>query len=292
MDADSFRPGARAGSWPPGATRTARGSLSRPRALARGLLRPVYALYARRLWQQVHGGGAVPRHLAVILDGNRRFTRRSGLDSVEQGYATGGERVFDVLKWSQSAGIRAVTLWAASLDNLQRPPEDLEPLFCVLEETVRNLTTAATREGWCLRVIGRRELLPSSLREALDQAEDGTTPNRKLVVQLAIGYGGREEIVDAVRRWASDGCVRGLPVEEALFNLTPEQLQPHLYGGDLPDPDLILRTSGEVRLSGFLLWQSVYSEFYFTDVLWPAFREVDFLRALRSYQGRHRRFGF
>jgi short-chain Z-isoprenyl diphosphate synthase len=125
----------------------------------------------------------------------------------------------------------------------------------------------------------------------LDSLELETRGNTGLTVQFAIGYGGREEVVDALKRWARDIGVSGRTVDEALTELHPDDLNPHLYGADLPDPDLILRTSGEVRLSGFLLWQSVYSEFYFTDVLWPEFREIDFLRALRSYQGRNRRFG-
>jgi short-chain Z-isoprenyl diphosphate synthase len=130
-----------------------------------------------------------------------------------------------------------------------------------------------------------------ALQETLTRVEAQTAANSRLTVQFALGYGGREEIVDALRRWAATEDVSGRPVEEALGSLQPEALTAFLYGGDLPDPDLILRTSGELRLSGFLLWQSVYSEFYFTDVLWPDFREIDFLRALRSYQARRRRFG-
>ena len=122
-------------------------------------------------------------------------------------------------------------------------------------------------------------------------AERETEVNTGMTVQFAVGYGGREEIVDALQRWAADKGVSGQPVEAALTRLQPDDLNPHLYGADLPDPELILRTSGEVRLSGFLLWQSVYSEYYFTDVLWPEFREIDFLRALRNFQGRTRRFG-
>jgi short-chain Z-isoprenyl diphosphate synthase len=263
-------------------------------ALARGLHRrvldPLYAVYARRLWGQVRRG-AVPGHLAIILDGNRRFTRRSALGSMGEGYAAGASRVFDVIRWSERAGVRVITLWAVSVDNLRRPPEQVASLFGAVEGAVHDLIRMAKLSDWRLRGIGRRELLPPSLIELLERADAETKGNQALVVQLAIGYGGREEIVDALRHWADTDGIRGRPIEEAVERLTPERLGAYLYGGDLPEPDLILRTSGEVRLSGFLLWQSVHSEFYFTDVLWPEFREIDFLRALRSFSGRHRRFG-
>ncbi len=254
------------------------------------MLAPLYWLYAWWLWSKIRIG-PVPRHLALVIDGNRRFAERSKLRSVREGYAAGAKRVDDVLEWSARAGIQAVTLWAMSVDNLKRPTEQLDALSSVIERKLNELLPVAKERGWRLRGIGRRELLPASLRAALEHVEGETRTNRALTVQFAVGYGGREEIVDALKRWAQHAAVARLPVEEALARLTPEQLKSHLYAGDVPDPDLILRTSGEVRLSGFLLWQSVYSEFYFTDVLWPEFREVDFLRAIRDFQGRQRRFG-
>jgi short-chain Z-isoprenyl diphosphate synthase len=166
----------------------------------------------------------------------------------------------------------------------------IEAMSGVIAAELDAVVPGAMRRGWRLRGIGRRDLLPLELQRTLTRIEAETAGNSRLTVQFALGYGGREEIVDALRRWAATE-VSGLAVEEALAALQPEALTPFLYGGDLPDPDLILRTSGELRLSGFLLWQSVYSEFYFTDVLWPDFREIDFLRALRSYQARRRRFG-
>jgi short-chain Z-isoprenyl diphosphate synthase len=252
--------------------------------------RLTYDLYRWRLWARV-GTGPMPQHLAVILDGNRRFVEEQRLASLSDGYAAGARRVRDVLVWSERAGIGAVTLWAMSIDNLGRPEVQIEALSRVIAEGLDAVGLSAMRRGWRLRGIGRRDLLPQELQETLARIEAATAHNRGLTVQFALGYGGREEIVDALRRWSFADGVAGRPVEEALSALQPEALTPHLYGGDLPDPDLILRTSGEVRLSGFLLWQSVYSEFYFTDVLWPEFREIDFLRALRSYQGRRRRFG-
>jgi short-chain Z-isoprenyl diphosphate synthase len=240
-----------------------------------------YDLYRWRLWARVRTG-PMPRHLAVILDGNRRFVEEHHLASLRDGYAAGARRVRDVLVWSERAGVQAVTLWAMSIDNLGRPEAQIQAMSRVIEEELDAVVPSAMRRGWRLRGIGRRDLLPVTLQQTLSRVETETAANQQLTVQFALGYGGREEIVDALRRWAATE-VSGRPVEEALEALH--------YGGDLPDPDLILRTSGELRLSGFLLWQSVYSEYYFTDVLWPDFREIDFLRALRSYQARQRRFG-
>jgi short-chain Z-isoprenyl diphosphate synthase len=263
----------------------------RLRATAFGwLLAPIYAIYTRRLWTEIRHG-PIPRHLALILDGNRRFARARKLGSMREAYAAGAGRVDDVLMWCEHAGVEAVTLWVMSVDNLRRPEEQVSALSSVVEEKLGELAELAERRRWRLRGIGRRELVPPSLRDVLEQVERATSGNHGLIVQFAAGYGGREEIVDALRRWAEATEVADLPVREALARLDPHDLKDHLYAGDVPDPDLILRTSGEVRLSGFLLWQSVYSEFYFTDVLWPEFREVDFLRALREYQGRQRRFG-
>jgi short-chain Z-isoprenyl diphosphate synthase len=254
------------------------------------LLRPTYDLYRWRLRARVRHG-PMPRHLAVILDGNRRFVEEHHLASLRDGYAAGARRVHDVLVWSERSGVQAVTLWAMSIDNLSRPDAQIQAMSHVIEQELDSVVSSALRRGWRLRGIGRRDLLPPTLQQTLTRVEAETAANQRLTVQFALGYGGREEIVDALRRWAAAPGVSGRPVEEALGSLQPEALTPHLYGGDLPDPDLILRTSGELRLSGFLLWQSVYSEFYFTDVLWPDFREIDFLRALRSYQARQRRFG-
>jgi short-chain Z-isoprenyl diphosphate synthase len=258
--------------------------------LPRRLVGPLYRVYAARLWREV-ACAPVPRHVAVILDGNRRFAREEGLPSLRASYSLGARRVWEVLSWSERAGVGAVTLWAMSIENLGRPDEQTSAIEDVVAVELRQLAPEARRRGWLLRGIGRRELLRPTTRDSLAAIEADTAGNRGLVVQIAMGYGGREEIVDALRRWAHTAPVRDLPSAQALEGLNPDDLRPHLYGGDLPEPDLILRTSGEVRLSGFMLWQSVHAEFYFTDVLWPEFREIDFLRALRSYQGRHRRYG-
>ncbi len=260
------------------------------RSVRDSVLAPVYDLYALRLWEMVLRG-PVPHHLALILDGNRRFATRSGLRSWRDGYAVGAQRVDDVVRWSHRAGIQVVTLWGLSIDNLDRPADQHDQLTEVIEHKISELLALARARGWRLRGLGRRERMPESLRLTLDLAEAETGANSGFTVQFAIAYGGREEILDALIRWSSDPQLKGLSAAEALARLTPADLTPYLYAGDTPDPDLILRTSGELRLSGFLLWQSVYSEFYFTDVLWPEFREIDFLRALRDYQGRQQRYG-
>ena len=258
--------------------------------LPRPVVDPLYRVYAARLWREVDGA-PVPRHVAVILDGNRRFAREERLLSLHASYSRGAQRVWEVLNWSDRAGVRAVTLWAMSIDNLDRPADQTSAIEDVVVDELRQLAPEVRRRGWRLRGIGRRELLRPTTQESLAAIEAETAHNRGLVVQVAMGYGGREEVVDALRRWAHAPGIRDLPAGEALGRLDPDDLSPHLYGGDLPEPDLILRTSGELRLSGFLLWQSVHAEFYFTDVLWPEFREIDFLRAIRSFQARHRRYG-
>lgn len=252
-------------------------------------LAPLYWFYARRLWALILRGPR-PHHIALIIDGNRRFAEKEGVD-VETGYLAGADRVSDVLRWSERAGIEAATLWALSVDNLQRPVDELKALTRVIEATIDRLQLVALSRGWRLRGIGRRDALPASLLTTLERAELVTADADRLLVQFAVGYGGREEILDALRRWAEQPSVRERPTGETLAQLSAHELRQYLYAPDLADPDLILRTSGELRLSGFLLWQSVYAEFYFTDVLWPEFREIDFLRALRDYQKRVRRFG-
>ncbi|HET9050577.1 MAG TPA: polyprenyl diphosphate synthase [Candidatus Dormibacteraeota bacterium] len=258
--------------------------------LPRPVVRPLYRLYATRLWAEL-GRAPVPRHVAVILDGNRRYAREEGLPDLRDSYALGARRVWDVLEWSERAGVGVVTLWAMSIDNLGRPATQTAAIEGVVAAELRDLAPHVERRGWRLRVIGRRDLLRPETRDSIAAIEAGTGANTGLTVQIAMGYGGREEILDAIRDWARTPAVRDCRAEEALDRLDLDDVRNHLYGGELPEPELILRTSGEVRLSGFLLWQSVHAEFYFTDVLWPEFREIDFLRALRDWQGRSRRYG-
>lgn len=257
----------------------------------RPLERLAYAYYERKLDTQVHDG-PLPRHIGLILDGNRRYAKERGSADLLDGYQRGADKIEEVLAWCDGLDIPVITLWALSVDNLHRESENLEPLFTVIESKIKELVypPAGVRRRR-LHFIGRMELLPDSTREVAAWAEEQTTGIPDRVLNIAIGYGGREEIADAVKKMFAERMMSGAPEESWLADVTPEAISRHMYMGDFPDPDLIIRTSGEVRLSGFLLWQSAYSEFYFCDAYWPVFRKIDFLRAIRSYQQRQRRFG-
>ena len=252
----------------------------------------VYRVYERRLADEVRGG-QVPRHIGVILDGNRRFARRAGYDSVAEGYRRGADKIDDLLVWCEQILVPVVTVWALSTDNLQRDPEELMPLLGIIEDKIAELAEAQSRARLPrrIKVVGRIELLPESTREVIAQAETATAAYNPFLLNIAVGYGGREEITDAVRRMIADRVRCGDSLEGIAAGLEPDEIARYLYTEETPDPDLIIRTSGEVRLSGFLLWQSAYSEYYFCDAYWPDFRRIDFLRAIRSYQQRHRRHG-
>jgi short-chain Z-isoprenyl diphosphate synthase len=254
--------------------------------------RLVYGLYERLLERQVQTM-PMPGHVGIILDGNRRHAHASGISDPEAIYRLGAAKLDDILAWSVDFGVRMVTLWVFSPDNLRRPDTEIGSIFEAVEAKMRALANAPQiqRHGVHIAVMGRRDLLPPALLEAIDAAEAATRDNRRLTVTLAIGYGGREEIADAVRAFLVDCAARGLSTDEAAAGVSPEAIRRHLYLSDMPDPDLIIRTSGEIRLSGFMLWQSVHSELYFCDVNWPAMRRIDYLRAIRSFQRRNRRFG-
>ena len=246
----------------------------------------VYRLYARRLETSL-SPGAIPRHVGVMCDGNRRWARSAGLADVSSGHQAGADKIFEVLQWCRQAGVEVVTLWLLSTDNLARPATELEPLLRIIEDTVREL--AAQR--WHVNPMGALDLLPADTARVLKDAAEATAAQDGLLVNVAVGYGGRREIADAVRSLLQDHATRGTTIEELAEILDVEHIAEHLYTAGQPDPDLVIRTSGEQRLGGFLLWQSAHSEFYFCDAYWPAFRRVDFLRALRSYAARSRRFG-
>jgi short-chain Z-isoprenyl diphosphate synthase len=253
---------------------------------------PLYSFYNRRLQEQLQKG-PLPRHLGLILDGNRRFARRMGYDDASDAYTAGGKRIDELLEWCAEFRIPVVTLWLLSTDNLPRDPTETCALLSAIEAKIVQLTYSPStyERRYRIRVLGRLDGLPASIRMAIREAEERTREHDGAIVNLAIGYGGREEIIDAVSELIQAEARRGEPLGNIVAALTTEEVARHLYTGNLPDPDLIIRTSGEVRLSGFLLWQSAHSEFYFCDAYWPAFRKVDFLRALRSYQQRQRRFG-
>ncbi|WP_265333846.1 isoprenyl transferase [Nocardioides sp. Kera G14] len=233
----------------------------------------------------------LPKHVGVMLDGNRRWAKAVGRDTAH-GHRVGAANIEPLLTWCEEVGIEIVTLWLLSTDNLNRPEAELVPLLAIIEEAVDSL---ADQRRWRIHPVGALDLLPSRTAERLKAAAEATRDVDGLLVNVAVGYGGRREIADAVRSLLAEHISRGTSLEELAQDLTPEHIadsiEGHLYTAGQPDPDLVIRTSGEQRLGGFLLWQSAKSEFYFCEALWPDFRRVDFLRALRDYARRERRLG-
>ena len=255
-----------------------------------GLRDVAYELYERRLARGLSRQAApVPRHVGLMLDGNRRWARMVGAASVNDGHQRGADKIIDLLRWCDDAGVEVVTLWLLSTDNLTRPAAELEPLLRIIEGVVIDLARPENR--WTLNIVGALDLLPGDTAQVLKQAAEGTAGRPGVVVNIAVAYGGRREIADAVRSLLQAHAASGRTLEEVAEVLDVEHIAEHLYTRGQPDPDLLIRTSGEQRLSGFLLWQSAHSEFYFCDAYWPEFRRVDFLRALRAYAARRRRYG-
>jgi short-chain Z-isoprenyl diphosphate synthase len=256
------------------------------------LARPLYYLYERHLLRQI-GVKATPRHVGIILDGNRRYARAQGLPTPADVYHLGAHKLDDLLQWCAELDIPTVTLWVFSTDNLRRPPAEVSGILSAIETKLSQLAAnpRMQRLGVRVRAVGKLELLPDNTLAAIRAAEAATAGHRALTLTIAVAYGGRQEIADAVQALLRERAKHGDPLEEIIDGVTEDAIGRYLYAPDLPDPDLIIRTSGEIRLSGFLLWQSAYSEFYFCDVPWPAFRRVDFLRAVRAFQQRRRRYG-
>ena len=251
----------------------------------------LYYLYERRLLRQVRGR-SVPQHLGIIIDGNRRYALEQGVPDLREAYALGAERLDDVLEWCAEVGIPAVSLWVFSTDNFRRSATEISGILSAVESKLTLLARHPNhRLGLRVRAVGKLDLLPDSTIAAIRAAEEATADNRAMVLTFAVAYGGRQEIIDAVQSMLREKSKQGEDLQAIIDGITEETIGQYLYAPDLPDPDLIIRTSGEIRLSGFLLWQSAYSEFYFSDAHWPAFRKVDFLRAVRAYQQRKRRFG-
>ncbi|WP_298037192.1 isoprenyl transferase [uncultured Microbacterium sp.] len=251
----------------------------------RGLL---YRLYGNRLRRQLDPS-AVPHHIAMMIDGNRRWARQLGFDSVSDGHRAGAAKMREFLGWCDEIGVRVVSLYLLSSDNLRkRDSKEIADLIEIIAELAEALSQ---QSGWRVKHVGRSDILPAELARVLSDAEKRTEHNTGLHVNLAVGYGGRNEIVDAVRSILAEHHASGGSFEDLAEQLTPEMIGEHLYTGGQPDPDLVIRTSGEQRLSDFLLWQSAHSEFYFVEALGPDLREVDFLRAIRDFADRDRRFG-
>jgi short-chain Z-isoprenyl diphosphate synthase len=251
----------------------------------------LYSLYDIRLHRRLQTG-PFPKHLGVILDGNRRYAKAIGL-SASDGHKLGAKKVRELLTWCGEFKIPVVTLWVFSTQNFSRDPEEVKGLMQIFIDQANAMKTDEEfiKNDIRVRVLGRRDDLPDDVKRALDDLEQTTKDRKGMLVQLALAYGGREEIVDACKNYILESNKQGLSMSAAAESISEDSLHKHMYGGDVSDPDFIIRTSGEVRLSGFLLWQSAFSEYYFLDVNWPGFRRVDFLRALRSFQLRQRRFG-
>lgn len=253
-----------------------------------GLRSAVYAVYERRLRAQLVGRPR-PAHVAVMLDGNRRWARAMGLDDVNHGHRVGASHIGDLVEWCRESGVGHVTLFLLSTENLARPRAELDPLLRIIEGVADELSGPG--QPWRVTAVGSLDTLPVRTATALKEAEERTRERTGMRINVAVGYGGRREIADAVRSLLQQHAEAGTSIEDLAETLDVEHIAAHLYTKGQPDPDLVIRTSGEQRLSGFLLWQSANSEFYFCDALWPDFRKVDFLRALRDYSERQRRFG-
>jgi len=248
----------------------------------------LYRVYESRLLHQL-ATAEKPHHVGVIIDGNRRWARKEGMANPNDGHRAGAAHISNLLEWCRTSGIGMVTLWLLSTDNLHRADDELQPLLTIITDVVDDL--AAPGEPWKLRIVGAMDVLPTWMATRLAAAEMRTADRTGVEVNIAVGYGGRQEIADAVKSLLQAGADAGLSVEEVIAGLDVDAISEHLYTSGQPDPDLVIRTSGEQRLSGFLLWQSAHSEYWFYEADWPDFRRVDFLRALRDYGARHRRFG-
>ena len=257
-----------------------------PTAPRAGLL---YRLYQRRLRREIANAQALPEHIAIIVDGNRRWAKQRLQERASFGHRAGARKVPEFLRWCEEAGVKTVTLYLLSTDNLQvRDRQELEDLYGIIAELA---TGIAENPGWAVKHVGTTEGLSPELVNALSDAEATSAGRSGLHVNLAVGYGGRSEIAAAVRSVIEEHREAGGSIETLAETLTPEMIGEHLWTRGQADPDLVIRTSGEQRLSDFMIWQSAHSEFYFVEALYPDLREVDFLRALRDYSTRHRRLG-
>ena len=278
------------------------------------LKKAIYYYYRNRLKKEVLRN-KIPGHIGIILDGNRRYAKKCGFEDTFKGHKKGADKLYKVLSWCIELNVRVVTVWAFSTDNFKRNKSEVEGLFEIIQSQLEFYINSKFINENKIRVsvIGKRELLPESLLNVIDRLEDKTKDYSNLRLYIALGYGGRQEICDAIINFISDNIYIKSKLNPAYENggdnqpqcpsgftdgydylsniITVENISKYLYAKSSPDPDLIIRTSGEIRLSGFLLWQSAYSEFYFCDAYWPEFREIDFLRAIRSYQSRQIRSG-
>ncbi|MCW2759487.1 MAG: Undecaprenyl pyrophosphate synthetase [Nocardioidaceae bacterium] len=252
----------------------------------RGLRRVLYPAYEARVARNLPTEG-LPKHIGVMLDGNRRWAKAVGADTAH-GHRAGAANIEPLLGWCEEVGVEVVTLWLLSTDNLNRAATELDDLLPIIADAVETL---AEQRRWRLHPVGALDLLPAVIAQRLKEAAESTSDVDGMLVNVAVGYGGRREIADAVRSLLQEADSAGTSLEELAETIDVEHIARHLYTKGQPDPDLVIRTSGEQRLSGFLLWQSAHSEFHFCEAYWPDFRRVDFLRAVRAYAQRQRRYG-
>lgn len=234
-------------------------------------------------------GSELPQHIAVVCDGNRRWARAAGFTDVSHGHRRGASKIIDMLTWCDALGIKHATVYLLSVENLMRDSEELELLLPIISDVVADI--CYHQHNWQVKIVGNLEILPEDTAKKISEAVGPTVERSGLNVNIAIGYGGRQEIIAATKSLVAQEIAAGKTGDQLLDAITIDALSDHLYTSGQPDPDLVIRTSGEQRLSGFLLWQSAYSEIWFTEAYWPAFRRLDFLRALRDYSLRKRRFG-
>ncbi len=288
-----------------------------------------YFYYKKKLEREILKN-KIPQHVGIILDGNRRYAKKCGFEDASRGHRKGADKLYEVLSWCLDLKIKVVTVWAFSTDNFKRSRSEIDSLMRIIKNQLESYINSKFINDNKIRVsvIGKRELLSEDLIEVIDRLENKTKDYSNLKLYIAVGYGGRQEICDAIINFISDNIYiinktshvcegsdnnkKEASHESSLLTetnsrqssssfaddydylsniITVENISKYLYAKGSPDPDLIIRTSGEIRLSGFLLWQSAYSEFYFCDAYWPEFREIDFLRAIRSYQSRQIRAG-
>ncbi len=252
------------------------------------LFKPVYDLYERYLFERVKANGKIPKHVAIIMDGNRRWARK--LEKPPwYGHFFGSKKLEEILEWCRELGIKALTVYAFSTENFKRSPEEVNALMNLFEQKFRELVhdERVHKYGMRVNIIGRRELLPGNVRKAAEEVERVTKKYTNHILNIALAYGGRSEIVDAIKRIVDD--IEGGKITKE--DIDEELLKKYLYIPNMPDPDIVIRTGGEIRISNFLLYQIAYSELFFVDVYFPEFRKIDFLRIIREYQKRERRFG-
>ncbi|MDJ0953626.1 MAG: polyprenyl diphosphate synthase [Acidimicrobiia bacterium] len=251
--------------------------------------KPLYRVYESRILKFLDRD-KLPQHIGVIHDGHRRYARAEGLPDYAASYREGMKKFIEFLGWADELEIHAVTCWLLSTENLSRPAEELEPYYDVLVSLFDNIPNKIQGHDVAVRFVGSLDLLPQRLSDAAKRLEAACSEGNRHVT-IALAYGGRQEIVDAAQELVRGLADDGVPADDMAEHIDAEALGSFMYTADLPDPDLVIRTSGETRLSGFLLWQAAYAEFSFVDVYWPEFRRVDFLRAIRDFTHSNRRYG-